>query len=104
VGDIGKAVIRDREVLARDGFVTVVVRRDRDGRLADKPEIITRGFVYMKDSEPLLQAMSQAVADALKHATDATDENAIRERAAEALSKIIYSETKRRPMIVAIVA
>ena len=104
VGDIGKAVIRDREVLARDGFVTVVVRRDRDGQLADKPEIITRGFVYMKDSEPLLQAMSQAVADALKHATDATDENAIRERAAEALSKIIYSETKRRPMIVAIVA
>jgi len=104
VGDIGKAVIRDREMLARDGFVTVVIRRDRDGRLAEKPEIVTRGFVYMKDSESLLQAMSQAVADALKNAADVADENAIRERATEALSKIIYSETKRRPMIIAIVA
>ncbi len=104
VGDIGKAVIRDREVLARDGFVIAVIRRDEDGRLAEKPEIITRGFVYMKDSEPLLQTMSQAVADALRDITGATGEGAIRERAADALSRLIYSETKRRPMIVAVVA
>ncbi len=104
VGDIGKAVIRDREALARDGFVIAVIRRDAEGRLAEKPEIITRGFVYMKDSEPLLQSMSQAVATALRDITGATSEGAIRERATDALNRLIYSETKRRPMIVAVVA
>ncbi|BCX04290.1 MAG: ribonuclease J [Candidatus Roseilinea sp.] len=104
VGDISKAVIRDREVLSRDGFVIAVIRRAEDGQLADKPEIITRGFVYMKDSEPLLQSMSQAVADALRDINSATSESAIRERVTDALSRLIYNETKRRPMIVAVVA
>lgn len=104
VGDIGKAVIRDREILARDGFVIVTVRRDAEGRLRESPEIITRGFIYMKESEPLLQAMSLAVADALEDITHATSEGVIRERATEALSKLIYNETRRRPMIISIVA
>jgi ribonuclease J len=106
VGDIGKIVIRDREVLSRDGFVLVVIRRDAKGGLAAPPEIITRGFIYMKEAESLVKAMSDAVGEALKVTTGmvSVSDSAIRERATDALSKFIYNETKRRPMIIPILA
>ncbi len=103
VGDIGKAVIRDRETLARDGFVVVVVRRDPISGLRHSPEIITRGFVYAKDADPLVQNLSRAVADALRDITGATSEEHIKERAVAALSEAIYKETRRRPMVLAVV-
>lgn len=104
VGDVGKAVIRDREVLARDGFVTAIIRRDDTGRLVNNPEIITRGFIYMKESESLVKAMSEAVSEVLKDVNGTTSANAIRERTTEALNKFIYNETKRRPMIIPVVS
>jgi ribonuclease J len=103
VGDIGKAVIRDRDILSRDGFVLAIVRRGEDGKLAEAPEIITRGFIYMKESESLLKAMSEAVAEALKDITANTSENTIRDKTIEALNRLITSETRRRPMIIPVV-
>jgi ribonuclease J len=99
VGDIGPTVLRDREVLSRDGFILLVLRRDHDGRLSE-PEIITRGFVYMKGAETLMKAMSSAVADALKNVNGSAGDNAVKDKAAEALSKFVYAETRRRPMII----
>jgi len=104
VGDIGKAVIRDRDILSRDGFVLAIVRRGEDGKLAEAPEIITRGFIYMKESESLLKAMSVAVAEALKDITANTSENTIRDKTIESLNRLINNETRRRPMIIPIVA
>jgi ribonuclease J len=104
VGDIGPVVIRDREVLARDGFILLVLRRDEQGRFSPEPEIITRGFVYMRGSESLLKAMGGAVTDVLKNSNGAANETAIKERATEALSKFVYSETRRRPMIIPVLA
>ncbi len=66
VGDVGKAVIRDRDMLARDGFVMAVLRRGENGKLAEDAEIITRGFIYLKDSEDLVNGMVDALKDALK--------------------------------------
>ncbi|MCL5998415.1 MAG: ribonuclease J [Chloroflexi bacterium] len=103
VGDIGPTVIRDREVLSRDGFILLVLRRNGDGHLAE-PEIITRGFIYMKGAETLIKAMNGAVTDALKNTNGATSETAIKDKAAEALSKFVYAETRRRPMIIPVLA
>jgi ribonuclease J len=104
VGDIGPVVIRDREVLARDGFILLVLRRDGDDRFTTEPEIITRGFVYLKGAESLMKAMSGAVNDALKNVSGATSETSIKDKASEALSKFVYNETRRRPMIIPVLA
>ncbi len=104
VGDIGPVVLRDREVLARDGFVLLILRRDSDGHLRQNPEIITRGFVYMKESEELIKALSESLGNQLKDYDASTSDNSLREKAAEMLNKLIHTETKRRPMIVSVVA
>ncbi len=103
VGDIGKAVIRDRDMLARDGFVMAVLRRGENGKLAEDAEIITRGFIYLKDSEDLVNGMVDALKDALKDINANTSEDTIRNKSTEALNRYIYGETKRRPMIIPVV-
>ncbi len=105
VGDVDKTVIRDREVLARDGFIVTVVRRDKDGRFTTrKPEIITRGFIYLREAESLTKVMSQAVLNELHQLSEDAAEETIRGRVTDALSKVIYNQTRRRPMIIVIVA
>ncbi len=103
VGDIGKAVMRDRDILSRDGFVLAIIRRDAKGGLAEAPEIITRGFIYMKESEELVKGMSDAVRDALKDMGAAMSEAAIKDKTTDALNKYINNETRRRPMIIPVV-
>jgi ribonuclease J len=104
VGDIGPAVIHDREVLSRDGFILLVLRRDKEGRFTDNPEIITRGFVYMKGAESLMKSMSAAVLRGLSGMNSSSGETVIKDKATEALSKFVYSETKRRPMIIPVLS
>ncbi len=103
VGDIGKAVIRDRDILSREGFVLVIVRRDAKGGLAEAPEIITRGFIYMKENESLVKGMSDAVSSVLKDMGAAMSETTIKDKAVEALNKYIMQETRRRPMVIPVV-
>ncbi len=103
VGDIGPMVIRDREMLARDGFILLVMRRAPQGGLAGDPEIITRGFVYMKDSEDLIKTLAQVVREELKSLNGTTSDAALKEKAVDALSRHIYSETRRRPMVIPVV-
>ncbi len=103
VGDVGKAVIRDRDMLARDGFVMAVLRRGENGKLTEDAEIITRGFIYLKDSEDLVNGMVDALKDALKDINANTSEDTIRNKSTEALNRYIYGETKRRPMIIPVV-
>jgi ribonuclease J len=104
IGDIGPVVIRDRELLARDGFVIAIVRRNGEGRLALAPEILTRGFVYIKESEELIAQMSAEIEKALSDISNDTTEEQIKQRTSDALAKKIYAETKRRPMLIPIVA
>lgn len=104
VGDIGPIVLKDREALARDGFVLVVVRRDAKGGLLQAPEIITRGFVYLKESEELIKAIAQTAADELKNMKPGMSDDDVRTRAGEAVSKQIANETRRKPMVIVIVA
>ncbi len=104
VGDIGPMVIRDREMLARDGFILLVMRRNSQGGLANDPEIITRGFVYMKDSEDFLKTLAQSVREELKNLNGTASDTVLKEKAVDVLNKFVYSETRRRPMIIPVVA
>jgi ribonuclease J len=98
VGDIGPGVMREREALAENGFVVVNLRVNKDGQLAEKPEIISRGFVFVRDADELFEAaqseITRAVAKANGHLGD---------RVQTVLSEFFYSETKRRPMVFALV-
>jgi ribonuclease J len=99
IGDIGPAVLRDREILSQDGFVLAVVRLDqKTGRLIDRPRIITRGFVYVKENLDLIERAQQEVSLALR--SNGHDPQAsIR----KALGQLLYSETQRRPMVIPVV-
>mgnify|MGYP005852274767 FL=1 len=98
VGDIGP-VVRDREILSQDGFVLAVVRLDeQSGRLIDRPRIITRGFVYVKENLDLIERAEEMVMAALQ--ADGRDPQAtIR----SALSELLYHETRRQPMVLPVV-
>jgi ribonuclease J len=99
VGDIGPAVLRDREVLSQDGFVLAVVRLDQaTGRLLDRPKIITRGFVFVKENLDLIERAEEEVIAGLR--MDGKDpQTSIR----KILSELLYNETRRQPMVMPVV-
>ena len=99
VGEIGPAVLRDREILGRDGFVVVTLRRDPErGLIIDQPEITTRGFVYVQEAEELLTGAGEVVARVC--GDSALSDRAVHDKVQEALANYFYRETKRRPMII----
>lgn len=103
VGDVGRAVIRDREVLARDGFMMVVVNVDPDsGKVLGEPEIITRGFVYLRDADDLIENIKRTVYDVMDQSR-ALRNGQRRERLQESLSRMLFNETKRRPMVFSVI-
>jgi ribonuclease J len=104
VGDVGPAVMRDREVLARDGFVLVHFSRDREThRVRGEPEVISRGFVYMRDAEGLLNGARQLVQRVAESGNGRSAQD-VREDVQEALGRYLYNETKRRPMVFAVIS
>ncbi len=95
VGDIGPGVVREREALARDGIVLVNLAIDRNTcQLRDEPEIITRGFIIIRDADELMTGMSKLI-----HETVRRGNGDLKEDLRNALMSYIYNETKRRPMI-----
>lgn len=99
VGDIGPAVLRDREILSQDGFVLAVVRlNQKTGQLTGRPKVITRGFVFVKENMDLIQRAEEEVVAALR--TNGKDpQKTIR----KTLSELVYSETQRQPMVLPVV-
>jgi ribonuclease J len=95
VGDIGPGVVREREALAKDGIVLVNLVLDRDTyQLQDEPEIITRGFIIIRDADVLLEGMNRIIHDAVRRGN-----GDLKEDLRNTLMSYIYNETKRRPMI-----
>jgi len=98
VGDIGPSVMREREALGEDGFVVVNLRVSKSGQLLGKPEIISRGFVFMPGAEEMFEAAhAQIAAVAAKPGVN------LREKVEQTLSDFFYTEIKRRPMVFALV-
>ncbi|OGE25394.1 hypothetical protein A3H85_00310 [Candidatus Daviesbacteria bacterium RIFCSPLOWO2_02_FULL_40_8] len=105
VGDVGTIVLRDRQVLAEEGIVVVILPIDyQTGRLAGEADIISRGFVFEKTSEELLADAKKVVDSALSdHKEGPLDWRFVRSHIEENLEKFFYEETKRRPMILPVV-
>lgn len=95
VGDIGPSVVREREALARDGFVLINLTLDRKSqRLLQEPEIITRGFIYQRNGEDLLNATRELVESAIANGNGKTIDEI------ESIVKdFLFTKTKRRPMV-----
>lgn len=105
VGDIGQIVLRDRQVLAQDGILMVVLTVDREtGQPLAGPDIVSRGFVYMRDSEELLASARERVLDSFV-ALDghASDWSFAKDKIRHTLSEFLYEQTHRRPMILPVV-
>lgn len=101
VGDVGNVVLRDRQQLAADGVMVVAATVDRSARkVIAGPDIISRGFVYVRESEGLLSQAELNVSVALHKALqDHTDWVALRSAIREPLANFLYEKTRRRPMI-----
>ena len=106
VGDVGSVVLRDRKHLAQDGMIVVCINiSSQDGTLVSGPDIITRGFIYVKESEELMEELREVVLEAIdrcerKHIRDwATLKSAIKND----LSGYLFKTTKRNPMILPVI-
>ena len=106
VGDVGRIVLRDRKHLSEDGIITIVVTMDKEsGLVVAGPDIITRGFVYVKEAEALMDSSRKVVTDALTECEDKhiTDWNILKNIIKDALKNHLFEKTKRRPMILPII-
>ena len=106
VGDVGSVVLRDRKHLAQDGMIVVCVNlSSQDGSILTGPDIITRGFIYVKESEDLMDELKEVATEAVercgrKRSRDwATIKSAIKSD----LSGYLYKHTKRNPMILPVI-
>ena len=106
VGDVGNIVIRDRQQLAQDGVVIVVIALEKgSNQVLAGPDIVSRGFVYVRDSEALLTEARERIESVLDRceAGNVTEWNAIKTQIRDTLGKYFFERTKRRPMILPII-
>lgn len=106
VGDVGNIVLRDRKQLSQDGIMIVVISINKElGCIIAGPDIVSRGFVYVRESEELLEEAREKVRQALEKRGEekVTEWAAIKSTVREVLSKFLYDKTRRRPMILPII-
>lgn len=106
VGDVGNIVIRDRQRLSEDGIIIVVMTLESGtGRLLAGPDIVSRGFVYVKGADDLMESARNILMDTMDELQDEgiTDWNKIKQEVKDNLSDFVWHETQRRPMIMPII-
>lgn len=106
VGDVGSVVLRDRKHLAQDGLIIVVIGIERStNEIVAGPDIVSRGFVYVKESEELMEEAKHVLSETLNHCSYAElrEWNTLKGKMRDALSDFIYEKTKRSPMILPII-
>jgi ribonuclease J len=102
VGDVASVVLRDRKHLAQDGMLVAIVNvSSEDGSLISEPDIITRGFVYVKESEALIQELKNIVIETVESyaVENVSDWTSLKRSIRNELSEYLYKKTKRKPMI-----
>ena len=106
VGDVGNIVLRDRQHLAEDGIMIVVMTLERHSNsVMAGPDIVSRGFVYVRESEDLMEEARHVVEDALQDCLDKhiSDWGKLKTVVKDALGDYLWKRTKRRPMILPII-
>ncbi|MFB5660509.1 ribonuclease J [Alteribacillus sp. HJP-4] len=106
VGDVGNIVLRDRRLLSEDGILVVVVTLNKkSGAIVSGPDIISRGFVYVRESEELLEEANKKVSATLEKcmSENVNEWSSLKSSIRDVLSRYLYEKTKRRPMILPII-
>ncbi len=106
VGDVGNIVLRDRHILAEEGIIIVVLTLDGEsGQVLAGPDIVSRGFVYVRDAGDLMDDAQAVLNATMDHLMDkgVTDWGKIKQEIKDALGGFVWKETKRRPMIIPII-
>ena len=107
VGDVGNIVLRDRRHLAQDGLIVVVASVDADARLLlSGPDVVSRGFVYVRESEELMDEVRQIAAQAINRCLtkdELVDRIELKTCVKDDLSKYLYAKTKRKPMVLPVI-
>jgi len=106
VGDVGNIVLRDRKLLSQDGILVVVVTLSKqDGAILSGPDIISRGFVYVRESEGLLDEANRIVTSTLHRLMNenVNEWASLKTHVKDALGRFLYEQTRRRPMILPII-
>ena len=104
VGDVGNIVLRDRKHLSQDGLMIVVVSMDKEsGQIIAGPDIISRGFVYVRESENLMEEARGVVRSALSDGEDISEWSYLKTLIKDTLKEYVWQKTKRSPMILPII-
>jgi len=107
IGDVGEIVLRDRQMLAKDGMFVIVVAVDRKtGKVRGSPDIISRGFIYLRESKDLLRETRKKVVDIVNRAAGsggAVNWSYIKDEIRNKIGQFFYTKTQRRPMILPVV-
>ena len=106
VGDVGSIVLRDRKHLAEDGLIVVVCTISQgDGHIVAGPDVVSRGFVYVRESEPLIVEARNRVSGILEYCAENNihDWGTLKTKIKDDLSKLLYDRTRRSPMILPII-
>lgn len=106
VGDVSEVVLRDRQLLAEDGMLVVIVTIDaKNGSIIGHPDIISRGFIYMKENKPLVDETRRKVLEIVKPRTDKEIPNAmyIKNKLRDELGQFLFTRIQRRPMILPVI-
>ena len=101
VGDVGSVVLRDRKRLAEDGIIIIAATIDKEtGEVISGPDVVTRGFVYVRESEQLMEESRRLCDCMYEHVRDF---GTIRNRLRDEISRLTFSRTKRSPMVLPII-
>ncbi len=107
IGDVGEIVLRDRQNLAEDGMFVIIVVIDRNtGKIRNSPDIISRGFVYLKESKELLTETRKNIIKIINHATESSGSvnwTYVKDEIRNKLGAFFYKKTERRPMILPVI-
>jgi ribonuclease J len=104
IGDVGKIVLRDRKTMAKEGIVVVMVPvSQQTGQVGGEVEVISRGFVFMKESQALVEQIKEKVKLSLPTRGMVTDWQGVRKNIEERLGEFLYAETGRSPLILTVV-
>lgn len=106
IGDVGNIVLRDRKLLAEEGMLVIVLTIGKtDGQLVSNPDTISRGFVYSRDSEKLLNEVNELVAKTIgkSEGPNGNRRNSLRQTVKKSVETFLFTQTKRRPMILPII-
>lgn len=106
VGDVGEIVLRDRQAMAKEGMFVIIATIDRkNGKLVNSPDLISRGFVYMREHEALINRTRMEVKQIIaRHSGKAPEDwSNVRQQVREEIGNFLYKETQRRPLIIPVI-